>query len=171
VNPFGDFLTLTTKKKKKSDRKEKKKTRPTAGETQPWVSMASGSAARWVGREVSQKSDRKEKKKKPDPRPARPSRGSRWLVGWLRGGSAAKCLRATTRSFRRDPAETQRRQDPSFFLLLFSSLSCSIVKSLLLQCGSHVGGCRILFCIFFSFYEVSVCDWWAKNTTFLPHPN
>jgi hypothetical protein len=50
VNPFGDFIILTTKKK--SNRKEKKKkTRPTAGETQPWVSVASGSAARWVGRE------------------------------------------------------------------------------------------------------------------------
>jgi hypothetical protein len=51
VNPFGDFIILTTKKKIKPEGKKKKKTRPTAGETQPWVSVASGSAARWVGRE------------------------------------------------------------------------------------------------------------------------
>jgi hypothetical protein len=110
VNPFGDFIILTTKKK--SNRKEKKK-------------------------------------KKPDPRPARPSRGSRWLVGRLRGGSAAKCLRATTRSFRRDPAfhlATTR----SFLLLFssFSSLSCSIVKSLLLQCGLVREGVEFCFAFF-----------------------
>jgi hypothetical protein len=128
VNPFGDFIILTTTKNQ-TGRKKKKKTRPTAGETQPWVLVASGSVAR--------------------------------------------CLRATTRSFRRDPAETQRRRDPSFFLLFssFSFLSCSIVKFLLQQCGSRAGGCRICFSIFFSFCEVSTYDWWAKNITFLPHPN
>jgi hypothetical protein len=104
----------------------------------------------------------RKKKKKPNPQPARPSCGSWWPVGRPRGVSER----------RRDPSgETQRRRDPSFFLLFssFSFLSCSIVvKFLLQQCGSRAGGCRICFCIFFSFCEVSTYDWWAKNTTFCP---
>jgi hypothetical protein len=48
VNPIWNFIILTKKKKKKikltgtgRKKKKKKKNQPTAGETQPWVSVAS----------------------------------------------------------------------------------------------------------------------------------
>jgi hypothetical protein len=89
-----------------------------------------------------------------------------WLVGRLRGGSAAKCLRATTRSFRRDPAfhpATTR----SFLLLFssFSSLSCSIVKSLLLQCGLVREGVEFCFAFFFLFMR---CQYVISGQKTLP---
>jgi microcompartment protein CcmK/EutM len=143
VNPFGDFIILTTKKKKiKPEGKKKKKTRPTANKTQPWVSVASGSAARWVGREVSQKSDRKEKKKK-----TRPTAGETQPWVSVASGSTARWVsREVSQSDdeilperpSRDPATTRSFLLPSSFLFfLFSFFLHREVSSsaVLVSCG------------------------------------